>query len=62
METNKPKTPQKGAGSRLRELSKKRREQTKPSKELLEILKSPAKNSSEEKKSAISENKKDLEM
>lgn len=36
------KTPKKGAGSLLRELSKKRREGLKPSKDLIDLLKAPA--------------------
>ena len=43
MDTKKPKTPHKKAGSRLRELSIKRRESVKPSDELFEILRHPKK-------------------
>lgn len=49
MNSVKPKVPKKGAGTRLRELSKKRREDMKPSKELIEILKSPSKEDANKK-------------
>ncbi len=42
MSPAKPKVPIKGAGSRLRELSVKRREEMKPTKALVDILKTPA--------------------
>ncbi len=62
MESNQPKTPKKGAGSRLRDLSKKRREQSKPSKELLEILRTPSEQNQKEKKSALPKDNQDLEI
>lgn len=62
MQSNKLKTPKKGAGSRLRELYKKIREQSKPSKELIEILQTPANQSQKEKQSAASKNDQDLEI
>lgn len=62
MEKTKYKTPKKGAGSRLRELSIKRREQSKPSQELLEVLKTPTKQDKTDKQSAISKKDKDLEI
>jgi hypothetical protein len=49
MNSVKPKVPKKGAGTQLRELSKKRREGMKPSKELIEILKYPAKEDANKK-------------
>ena len=49
MNSAEPKVPKKGAGTLLRELSKKRRENMKPSKELIEILKSPAKEDANKK-------------
>jgi len=52
METKKPTPVQKNAGTKLRELSKKRRENMKPSKELFEILQNPVKPEQEDKKSA----------
>lgn len=56
---NKPKLPQKGAGSRLLEISKKRREGLKPSKELIEILQVPTKDDSHKKSARPN---KDLEI
>ena len=62
MQSNQPKTPKKRAGSRLRELSKKRREQNKPSSELLEILRTPTAQNQKEKRSAVRKDDKDLEI
>jgi len=62
MESKQPKTPKKGAASRLRELSKKRREQSTPSPELLEILRTPANENQKEKKSALPKEDQDLEI
>ena len=62
MEPKKLKTPQKGAGTRLRELSKKRREDMKPSKELLEIFEKPVKPNEEDKKSAHPSKEADAEV
>lgn len=56
---NKPKFPQKGAGSRLREISKVRREGLKPSKELVEILQTPTKDDNHKKSARPN---KDLEI
>lgn len=50
MKKDKPKIPKKGAGKRLREFYEKNR--GKPSPELLEILKMPAEEKSQDKKSA----------
>jgi len=52
MEKNKLKTPKKGAGTRLRDLSIKRRSEIKPSKDFLEIFERPAEPAKKEKKSA----------
>lgn len=60
MENSKPKVPQKGAGTRLRDLSKKRRENLKPSNELHEILKESNNKDSDQKRSAHSRS--DLEI
>jgi hypothetical protein len=49
MNSVKPKVPTKGAGTLLRDLSKKRREDMRPSKELVDILKSPAKEDANKK-------------
>lgn len=49
MNSIKPKVPQKRAGTQLRELSKKRREGMKPSKELVDALKSPSKEDANKK-------------
>ncbi|MDZ4676315.1 MAG: hypothetical protein SGI74_02305 [Oligoflexia bacterium] len=62
MDTKKYKTPQKNAGTRLRELSKKRRESIKPSKEFLEIFEKPAKDEEENKKSARPSQDRDAEV
>ena len=60
MKIDKPKIPKKGAGKRLREFYEKNR--GKPSPELLEILKAPAEENSQDKKSAKSSVEKDLEI
>lgn len=63
MEQKKPSTPQKRAGTQLRELAKKRRENLKPSAELIEILKTPAvKDEEKNKKSASPQIDQDLEI
>lgn len=59
MESNKPKTPKKGAGKRLREFSEKNR--GKPSPALLEILKTPPEEKSSDKKSAKPSREKEAE-
>ncbi len=60
MKTDKIKTPKKGAVKRLREFYEKNR--GKPSSELGEILKVPAGEKSQDKKSAKSSVEKDLEI
>ena len=63
MEHRKPSTPQKRAGTQLRELAKKRREKLKPTSELIEILKTPSvKDEEKNKKSAIPQKDQDLEI
>jgi hypothetical protein len=61
MEKKNLKTPKKGAGTKLRELSKKRREGMKPSKEFLEILQNPVDRKEQNKKSARPHEDTDLE-
>lgn len=60
MDSNKPKIPKKGAVKKLRELYENKRGRA--SAELLDILKSPAKEKSEEKKSALDISSKDVEL
>ena len=56
------KTPQKGAGTKLRELAKKRRESMQPSRKLIEVLETPQKNSQKDKKSALTNGNQDMEI
>jgi hypothetical protein len=60
MSSNKPKTPQKGAVKRLRELYEKRRGKASP--ELIEILKTPPDEKQKDKKSAKSPSDQDVEI
>lgn len=60
MENVKAKAPQKGAVKRLRELYEKNRGKASP--ELLDILKAPVKEKSEDKKSALPIADKDLDI
>ncbi|OYZ21258.1 MAG: hypothetical protein B7Y39_09505 [Bdellovibrio sp. 28-41-41] len=60
MKTDKVKTPKKGAVKRLREFYEKNR--GKPSPELLDILKAPAEEKSQDKKSAKPPVDKDLDI
>lgn len=60
MKTDKIKTPKKGAVKRLREFYEKNR--GKPSADLLDILKAPAGEKSQDKKSAKPSVDKDLEI
>jgi hypothetical protein len=60
MENNKPKVPKKGAVKKIREWYEKNRGDASP--ELLDILKEPAKKKSEDKKTALPIQEKDLEL
>lgn len=60
MDNTKPKVPKKGAVKRLREFYESNRGKASP--ELLDILKSPAKEKSEDKKTALPVPDKDVEL